>query len=55
MYNFMNESNECGCKECVIDIDCLGDCQEELCQGCYERLEERRDREFFEKVSLGYI
>lgn len=46
----------CDCADCkVSETPCQGDCPSDaLCQGCAEAVEASKDREFDEKVALGY-
>lgn len=49
------ELNRCDCSDCLgSEMPCSGDCEEELCQGCFEAKEAAKDREHDEMTALGY-
>jgi hypothetical protein len=47
----------CKCDDCSgSEFPCHGDCAiDAQCQGCRDNAEETKDREFDEKVALGYL
>jgi len=51
-----NRDSECDCQDCVdSENPCHGDCSDDLCQGCQEAEEDRKDQEFEAKKSQGIL